>query len=209
MSSQQREVYRSVLAPVLWWVWLAFAVANLADLALQGRQHFSAVVAAVVVFVTGVMYALAFRPRVVADEHGITLLNPLREHRVPWGAVTAVDLSDTLQVHAARPGGRKDKVLYSWAVQSSRRSRARAELRAVRSVAAQSERSPGFAKLPPEVKDAMGRTHAELTARALDSRAAAARAAGQAGGTWTARWAWPSIAAMALPAAALVIVALL
>ena len=209
MPSQQQEVYRSVPALVLWWIWAAFAAANLADLAVQGRDHFSALVAAVVVLITGAMYACAFRPKVIADEDGVTLRNPLRDHRVPWGAVTRVDLGDTLQIHTARPGGGKDKVLYSWAVQSARRSRARAEQRAVRSAAAQARRSPGYAKLPPEVREAMGRTHAELTAQALASRADAAREAGKSAGTAVGSWAWPSIAAVAVPAVAVIVVALL
>ena len=209
MTSQQQEVYRSVPAVVLWWVWAVFAAANLADLAVQGRDHFAAMVAAVVVLITGVMYACAFRPRVIADEDGITLLNPLRDHRVPWGAVTGVDLGDTLRVHTVRPGGGKDRVCYSWAVQSSRRGRARAEQRAVRSAAAQARRSPSYAKLPPEVKDAMGRTHAELTARVLASRAGSAREAGRSGGVPASSWAWPSIAALAVPAVAVIVIALL
>lgn len=201
-----RQVFRSVPALVVWWLWLAFAVVNLVDLAIQGRDHFSAVVAAIVVLITGVMYACALRPRVVADDTGISLLNPLRDHHVPWAAVTGVDLGDTLQVHCARPGGTGEKILYSWAVQSSRRGRARAGMKAQRSAAGLSRRSPSYARLPPEARAVMGKTQAELTVVQLSQRVTAAQAQAQAPGAWTSRWAWWPIAAMVLPAIALVIV---
>jgi hypothetical protein len=217
VPSAQRQVFRPVGAVVLWWVWAAFAAANLADLAVAGRSHSAAVVAAVVVFLTGVMYACALRPRVVADETGITLVNPLREYRVPWGAVSAVDVRDTLRVHCRQPGGR-DKVLHSWAVQSSRRSRDKAEFRARRSAGPRAGYLASDPRLPPEAAQLLRKSQAELTADALAARAAAAR--GAAAGTgqgaavlpaaaWTGRWAWPVIAAVVLPALLLAAVILL
>lgn len=214
-SSQQqqpvtdREVIHPVGGRVVWWAWLAFAAINLIDIAVQGRNHFAAVVAALVVFITGVMYACALRPRVIADDGGISLLNPLRDHRVPWGAVTDVDLGDTLQVHCRQPGKDRDKVLYSWAVMSSRRGRARAELRARRRAGELSRNSPSYGRLPPEAREVMGKTLAELTARQLSERATAAHKGGQPGGELLSRWAWWPIAAMVLPGAVLLAVSLL
>lgn len=208
-SVPQREVYRPVGARVLWWVWLAFAVANLADLAVQGHNHFAAVIAVLLVFITGVVYAGALRPRVIADEAGITLLNPLRDHRVPWGAVTGVDLGDTLQVHCRQPGREQDKILYSWAVQSSRRGRARAELRAARRAGELSKASPSYGRLPAEAREIMGKTLAELTVRQLSERATAAQARGETTGERVSRWAWWPIAAVVVPGIALLVVILL
>lgn len=205
---QDRQVYRPAPAVVLWWLWVAFALANLLDIAVRGRSHTAVVVAVVIVAITGVMYACALRPRVVADATGITIVNPLRDHLIPWGAVTSVDVGDTLQVHCSRPGGGKEKVLHSWAVQSSRRGRAKAEMRARRS-AARDQNLPGSSRLPPEARALAGKNQAVLTAEALASRAVAAQAAGQAGGVWTTRWSWSSIAAIGLPVIALVIVSLL
>lgn len=210
----RREIFRSVPALVVWWVWLAFAVANLADLAVQGRDHFSAEVAAVVVLITGVMYACALRPRVVADDTGITLLNPVCDHHVAWEAVAGVDLGDTLQVHARRPAGGKNKILCSWAVQSSRRGRARAELKARRSAAEMARRSPGYARLPREAKEAMGKTQAEVTVVQLRQRLETVQAQRELGrepaaAGWARHWAWWPIAAMIIPAVAVVVVVLL
>ena len=201
-------MYRSAPAVVLWWVWVAFAVANLVDIGLQARGHFAAVVAAVIVLITGVMYACALRPRVVADGTGITLANPLRDHQVPWAAVARVDLHDTLRVHCHRPGG-KDKILHSWAVQSSRRGRARAEYRTRRGGLLGRTAPPSYAELPPDARDLMRKSAAEFAATQLSERAAAGQSQGPAGGSVTVRWAWWPIAAMAVPALALAIIAIL
>src|SRR5947207_10179914 len=65
------DLYRSPVALVVWWVWVAFALANLIDLAVQGRDHLAAEVAAILIMITGVAYVTAFRPRVLADGAGI------------------------------------------------------------------------------------------------------------------------------------------
>ena len=126
---RQPDLYRSPVAPVVWWVWVAFALANLVDIAVQGRDHFAAQVATVLVLITGVAYVAAFRPRVLADYAGITIKNPLRDHQVPWACVDRVDLGDTLRVHCRWPdaaggdGAVRTKRLYAWAVNSPRRGR--------------------------------------------------------------------------------------
>lgn len=206
-----RQVFRPTAAVVLWWLWAAFALANLVDIAVQGRDHTSAVVAAVIVAITGVVYTCALRPRVIADTGGITLVNPLREHRIPWAAVTAVDVGDTLRIHCLRPGGGKEKVLHSWAMQSSRRGQARAELRS-RRTAARTGRRPGDARMPPEARELLRKSQAELTAETLSARAQATQAAvpgdGQPAGAWSARWAWGAVAAVVVPVLLLVAVIL-
>jgi hypothetical protein len=58
--------------------------------------------------VTGAVCALALRPGVVADEEGIAVLSPFRDHRVPWTAVRSVDTAEWVLVRAAgrHPAGR-------------------------------------------------------------------------------------------------------
>jgi Bacterial PH domain len=191
---------------VLWWGWLALAVAVLADLAVQGRDHGAAVLAAVAVLVTGLMYACALRPRVVADGSGITLVNPVREHHLPWAAVTAVDLRDSLRVHC------QGRVLHSWALQSSRRSRARAALRT--RAAREPGAARGYGRMPPEARALARQSLAEVAARELAARAAAEQGrpgweGAAAGAAWVSRWAWWPIAAIAVPALGLAAVAVL
>jgi hypothetical protein len=86
------EVFRSPGSIILSWAWFVVAVIILVDLAVQGRDHVAVVTAAAVLVVTGIVYACAYRPKIVADPFGISLINPVRDHRVPWAAVkSAVD----------------------------------------------------------------------------------------------------------------------
>jgi hypothetical protein len=188
-------------------VWVAFALANLIDLAVQGRDHFAAEVAATLILVTGVAYATAFRPRVLADDTGITIRNPLRDHHVPWGCVQDVDLRESLEVRCApQDGEQKSKTLYAWAVHSSRRSRIKAEARARRAAKSPRQPPPSYARLPPEAQAALTKTDSENIATTLGERATRARAAGATGGRRTARWDLPAIAALLLPALLLLVV---
>ena len=94
--------FRSPIAVVIWVVWLLFAVGNWIDLAVQGRDHGSAVAAAILLLATGAVYVTAARPRIIADDAGVTVRNPLRDHRVGWAGVAKVDLADLLRVHCDR-----------------------------------------------------------------------------------------------------------
>ena len=126
----EREVFRSAGSSVLSWAWFVVAVIILVDLAVQGRDHAAVVTAVLVLAITGVVYACAWRPKIVADSSGITVLNPVRDYQVPWTAVSKVDVVNAVRVHCepAR-GAARGKVLYSWAVQSSPRAARRASLR--------------------------------------------------------------------------------
>src|SRR5690349_22257788 len=99
MTANEPITFRSTTAVIVWVVWLLFAVANWIDLAVQGRDKGSVIAAAVLLLATGVAYVTAQRPRVVADDAGITVRNPFRDHRVGWPGVTRVDLADVLRVH--------------------------------------------------------------------------------------------------------------
>jgi Bacterial PH domain len=137
------QVFRSPTAVMIWWVWVLFAVGNLIDLAVQGRDRLSLVAAAILVLVTGIAYVTAQRPRVIADTAGITIVNPLRDHHIGWAGVTQVDLADLLRVHC-RWGPGDTKIIYSWAVHYSRRRKAAAETKARRTAARMSSGRPSF-----------------------------------------------------------------
>jgi hypothetical protein len=205
-------VYRSTVALVIWWVWAVFAAANLIDLAVQGHDHFAAVVAAVLLVITGVAFVAGFRPRLTADDTGLHVSNPLRNHRVPWGSVQSMELGDSLEIRCAwQDDGPQRRKLYAWAVHSPRRSRLKTELRAQRKVRAEERRSETFSRMPEEARAAMTRTDAEHIYNSLQSRADRARAAGaQAGvpaGPPVSRWDWPAVAALLVPVVLLIVVA--
>lgn len=103
-----RETLRLAPPVIFWWVWVAFVVANVADYAAQGlpSARFGAVVAAILLLVTGLAYTLALRPKVTTDDDGITVVNPYRAHVVPWRLVTLVDTGEWVRIHyAPAPGG--------------------------------------------------------------------------------------------------------
>jgi len=170
-----RQTFRSATAVVVWVVWLLFAVGNWIDLAVQGRDHTSAIAAAILLLVTGIAYDTAQRPRIIADEAGVTVRNPLRDHQVGWASVTNVDLTDLLRVHCAQPGERP-RIINSWAIHYSRRRQFAADARSRR--AARGRRST-FG-LPygtqPSAAGASEEAEAQKCVRALSERATAAQA---------------------------------
>lgn len=195
------EVFRSPGSLILSWAWFVVAVIILVDLAIQGRDHVAVVTASAVLVITGIVYACAYRPKIVADSAGIGLINPVRDHRVPWAAVVKVDVVNAVRVHCTpAPGADHGKVLYSWAVQSSPRSARKA---AMRRESANQKRgrliprprslqpppgtpppgsAPRYGEMPDAAKEALDRSSAEFTAGRLaelaqHARAAAARAA--------------------------------
>jgi hypothetical protein len=186
-----REVFRSAGSIVLSWAWLIVAVITLIDLAVQGRDHAALVAAVAVLAISAVVYGCAWRPCIIADATGITVANPLRDHRVPWAAVTNVDVVNSVRVHcASEPGAAKEKILYSWAVQASpsasRRAARRAGLtgqrpRLTRQRYSRNEpppgAAPGYGQIPDSARAALDRTSAEFTAGRLAERAQHARQA--------------------------------
>jgi hypothetical protein len=187
------HTFRSPTALVVWVVWLLFAVGNWIDIAVQGRDHLSVVAAAILLLATGVIYACAQRPRIIADSGGVTIRNPLRDHRISWAAISDVDLVDLLRVHCdwGPPGAPADgdanakkhrKVISSWAVHYSRRRQLSNEAKARR--AANPRRSPlsagfpsyGSRGLSANSQSATPEAEAERIARLLREHATAARA---------------------------------
>jgi Bacterial PH domain len=178
------QTFRSPTAVVVWWVWLLFAAANLIDLAVQGRDHISLVAAAILLLATGAAYVVAQRPRIIADDAGITIRNPLVDHHVGWAGVTRVDLADLLRVHcASSQPGQRDKVISAWAVHYSRRHKLIAENRMHRAAARMGSRRSSLG-LPYGNSRGLGNApaaspveaEAEKIARKLSERATAARA---------------------------------
>jgi Bacterial PH domain len=230
-----REVFRLVPPVVLWWVWLAFAAANVADFAVQGASaRFVTVVCAILATVTGFAYALALHPRVIAEPAGLVIVNPFRDHHVPWGAIQTVDTGDWVRVHYASdegaPSSAAGKSISCWALYISARVKRKAAipprmrgsspppfyryqmLSRRASLPGEVEKQPGYAgdsRLPEEAKYLASLPVAKAIAARLDTRAAKERARGSSVGPVTARWAWLPLAAVAVPALALLIIALL
>jgi Bacterial PH domain len=197
----QVQTFRSPTALVVWVVWLLFAVANWIDIAVQGRDHLSAVAAALLLLVTGIAYTTAQRPRIIADPDGVTVRNPLRDHRITWASISKVDLIDVLRVHCDWSGGPRgsggegfppgsggsrgvappgqkshSKIISSWAVHYSRRRQFAADARARR--ASRGRRSPFGLPYgtPASSAGASSEAEAEKVVKTLNERATAAQA---------------------------------
>jgi len=186
---EKPQTFRSPTAVVVWVVWLLFAVGNWIDLAVQGRDHLSVVAAAVLLLATGVAYVTAQRPRIIADDTGVTVRNPLRDHRIGWAGVAQIDLVDLLRVHCAwggPPGAvpadrEHHKIISSWAVHYSRRRQMAAEVKARRGARRSASafqvgfgRSYGAGSASEPVSAA--EAEAEKIVKLLEARATAVRA---------------------------------
>ena len=201
-----RQVFRSPAARAIWWLWMLFAVANLIDLAVQGRDHLSAVAACTLLLVTGIVYATAQRPRIIADADGVTIVNPIREHRVGWPAVVGFDATELLRMRCSwrtEDGAESEmRGLHAWAAHSSRRRRVTAELRAQRQASGHSPRISiaGFGGTAPR-DDApppapLG-LDVDVVVAALGERALKAKldAPDAPSRPPVSTWSWPAIAA--------------
>jgi len=186
---EKPQIFRSPTAVVVWVVWLLFAVGNWIDLAVQGRDHLSVVAAAVLLLATGAAYVTAQRPRIIADEAGVTVRNPLRDHRIGWAGVAQVDLVDLLRVHCAwggppgaAPADRDHrKVISAWAIHYSRRRQFAAETKARRgagrsTLASQIGFGRSYGSGSAGEPAPSGEAEAEKILKLLQTRATAARA---------------------------------
>jgi Bacterial PH domain len=201
-----REVFRSPGSIVLSLGWLVLAVVLLIDLAVQGHSRIGLIGTVLVVAISGILYGCAWRPRIVADAGGVTLVNPLRDHLVPWGSVVKVDAVHALRVHCAPVAGSpRGKIVSSWAIQASPRSALRASRRG-RLVDRRMAVPAGYGRRSEPQPRSQDAASAQSTAARLEERAQRARQAGAEGGQPVARWAWSPIAVMALPVLAFVIV---
>jgi len=202
----KKKVFRLPTPIVFWWVWVVFAVVNLADLAIQGRDKTSVQIAFGLAAVTGVVYACAYRPRVVTDADRLTMLNPLREYRVPWPRVSDVYLGESVQIHCSAPAAAKGKVLHSWALYSPRRSRLKAEVRGRRMDRGLASRPGNYGRMPVEAREVAKQHPVELMAREIQGLAQRARERGAPDGPVVASWAWSSLAAVLVPMLVLALV---
>jgi uncharacterized integral membrane protein len=164
-----RRVFRMTTPQVIWWTWIGIIVLSVFDLLIQGHGHnfVTLKIAFGALAVTGAVYALTLWPVVIADKVGVKVRNPIRSFEIPWGAVHGVYLADSVEVQCARPAPRKDKTVYSWALSSPRRTRARAQLRAWQWDQGKRAKPDGYVKMPQQAQSLVRMTTAEIIAREL------------------------------------------
>ncbi len=209
VSQPEHKTFRLPGALVAWWAWLIFAAACLLDILISGRNHLAAEIAVTLFFITGLVYACALWPRVVTDSAAITVRNPLRDHRIPWGSVVAVDLRESVQVHCVQePGARRGKIIYSWALYAQRRNRMRQQLMAQGNDRRRLPRSTLTTYGMPQnsTEKISKQSAAKIMATQLDEMAKEAREQGVAAGPRIVRWSWQPALAIIVPGIALILV---
>jgi hypothetical protein len=232
----ERSTIRLHSPVILWWVWVAFVVLNVADYSAQGlpSARFATVLGSLLLLVTGLVYTLALRPKVIEDGDGLTVVNPYRDHRLPWPRIQSVDTGEWVRIHytrgAAHQGepagtGGPTAVVNCWALYVSTRARRKVATgpaprpdrgsRRLRGLAA--AQSAGYAQQPSRLPDearylaslpVSAAIAARLDTRANRERTRAAASASAEADVATTTWSWPALAAVAIPAVILLIVAL-
>lgn len=209
---------RSTGGRVAAYAWLVFAALNLIDLfvGITGDPDYSlttVTIAFLLLLGCGIAYTVGMRPLVAGDEDGVTIRNPLRDVRAPWGAVRRIEGKNALTVVFAGPDG-TDLETRAWVLQTSPRAQAKAEARAEKEARKDKGQGQGF--------DLRGRTPTAYAAQQLNEmkdrrrpkarsgapdKAAKARAESQEEGParGTVRWSVPAVASLAVPLAVVVV----
>lgn len=181
-AAHDARVFRSGGVRLAGWAWMVFAALNLTDLVWRGRDMASLVAAAVLLFGSGIAYAVAIRPRIVADDEAVRFHNLLRDVRLPWESVERFEGGDAVYAHVG------DGRFRAYVLQTSPRARAKSETKARR----------GDKNLPDAVADYMrGRTATDFTVEQL--REMADQNPREGSDEVTVRWSWPAILAFAVP----------
>ena len=143
--------------------------------------------------ITGLVYACTLRPRVITDADGLTMINPLRDYRIPWPRIAEIYMSESVQFKCSEGDGASGKTLHSWALYSPRKSRLKADIRGRRWERGAASRPDGYGRMPEEGRDAARRTATEFIAKEIDAKAKDAVGRGATGGRVEGHWAWWSL----------------
>jgi hypothetical protein len=189
----EKKVYRLPGPQVMWWVWVVFVAANLLDLAIQGHNYESLQIAVGLLAITGLVYACTLRPRVIADAGGLTMINPLRDYRIPWPRIAEIYLAESVQFKCSEGDGASGKTLHSWALYSPRKAKLKADIRGRRWERGAVSRPGSYGRMPEEGRDAARRSATEFIAKEIDAKAKDAVGKGATGGRVESHWAWWSL----------------
>jgi hypothetical protein len=160
--------FRSNGARLAAWTFTVFAVLNLADIAYRGRDRSSAVAAAVLLLGCGCAYVLGLRPKVVGDDAGVWVVNPLRTYTLPWSSVQKIGTGRVLTLTY-------DGVsVQAWAVQTSQRPKGRPK------------RKQSAAPIPDKIAEAVKtRTPVDFAVEQLAGLQARSTAVGKPSVAWS------------------------
>jgi hypothetical protein len=179
---QEKVTFRPRLPPIMAGLWYVIAALAAYDLLRRGEGREMALGLAAVLLLTVVVYAIAHRPAIVADAHGVLLRNVVRDVWLPWHLVESIEAKWSLLISTA------DDSHGSWAMTGGNAKRTRRG------------RAPNPLDAPEETGPAAGWSVRDVLEqlRRRGSR-------GQRTGAVEVRPAWPVIAAFLGATAALVL----
>ncbi|TMR06431.1 PH domain-containing protein [Actinomadura soli] len=206
---------RSTGGRVAAYAWLVFAALNLADLlfGITGDASYTPMTFGIGVLLllgSGIAYAVGLRPAILGDDDAVTIRNPLRDVRAPWAAVRRIEGTNAVKVRFTGPDGAETESR-AWVHQTSPRAQAKAEARARKEASEQQEfdlrgRTPA-AYAAQQLNEIRDRRRPRTRSGAPD-RAAAAKEAADDSARGTVTWSVPALAALGVPLALLVVVAI-
>jgi hypothetical protein len=198
-----KQAFRSKFAFVLGWTWVAFAALNVVDLVVRYNGKPSLVALTVLAALTAIVYLIALRPVTLFTDEALVGRNPLRTTSVPWASIDEVTVAHAINVRHGDDG-----LLRLWTPVSTARERFKAQRRAA---PAQPRRGrmatePVPSKGEQAAAEAFaGRTHADWVGEQITARAEAARRRDGQPGPVRVRWAYDSLAMIAVAVILLVV----
>lgn len=95
------QVFRSTFWRGVALIWLPILGFTVWDLANRGFPPSGRIALSVMGAISVLVYAVGWRPAVLASDREVVVRNPFRTTTIPWGAVTDIDLTDALRIHTA------------------------------------------------------------------------------------------------------------
>ncbi|GAA2801664.1 PH domain-containing protein [Kribbella solani] len=99
-KSPESEHYMSASNRITGSIVLVIGALGLLDVILEWRTASGLLVGSIIGIFMVLAYVGLMRPSVTLSPENLLLRNHLRDHEIPWSAVSGVDITDILRVHA-------------------------------------------------------------------------------------------------------------
>lgn len=198
-----KTVFRREAPFIFFWIWIAFVIFNVIQVVIPDHDYFSIELTVGLLGLTGLAYACGFRPRVVADDEAILVRNPLRDHLIRWGALTGVQLGESVELRCGRAEPKKDKTVYCWALYAGRSSRRRNQAFGGSLFSRRHSQPADHGRLTAEIAELAAKDPVELMSGELATRLDQAKQRGTPAAVLESRMAWVPVATICVPALAL------
>jgi hypothetical protein len=187
-----KQTFRSRVAWVLGWVWMAFAAYNAWDLIAHGSMPSALIAGAVLGAITLLVFLLALRPATIARDDGVWVRNPLRNAYIPWHAMDQAEVTNAITITSG------ETTVRCWTPQPTARERAKSLRGSTRPSrpGRYPPTQPQLSKAEQAAAEAVaGRTHADWVAQQLTELAQSRKS--QSTGTIRVAWSPSALAAVA------------